>query len=107
MQIISADERLCEPRGAKTLLVGPPGVGKTSLLRTVKLPESLFLDIDAGDLSVLDLGVDTIRLDDWQTARDVAVQVAGPNKSFHQPCLTPKPTSRPSAALCKSLISTN
>ena len=82
MQIISADERLREPRGAKTLLVGPPGVGKTSLLRTVKLPESLFLDIDAGDLSVLDLAVDTIRLDDWQTARDVAVQVAGPNKSF-------------------------
>jgi hypothetical protein len=82
MQIISADQRLREPRGAKILLLGPPGIGKTSLLRTVKLPDSLFIDSDAGDLSVLDLAVDTIRLDDWQTARDVAVQVAGPNKSF-------------------------
>jgi hypothetical protein len=54
MQIISADERLRESRGAKILLVGPPGVRKTSLLRTVKPLESLFVDIDAGDLSVLD-----------------------------------------------------
>jgi hypothetical protein len=82
MQIISADERLRERRGAKVALFGPPGVGKTSLLRTVNLPETLFLDSDAGDLSVLDLAVDTLRLDDWPTARDVAVRVAGPNKSF-------------------------
>jgi hypothetical protein len=82
MRIISADERLAEERGAKVLLVGPPGVGKTSLLRTVNLSETLLLDIDAGDLSILDLALDTIRLDDWPTARDVAVRVAGPNRSF-------------------------
>ena len=29
MQIISADERLAEKRGAKVLVVGPTGVGKT------------------------------------------------------------------------------
>jgi flagellar biosynthesis GTPase FlhF len=30
MQIISADERLAEVRGAKILLQGPTGIGKTT-----------------------------------------------------------------------------
>jgi predicted GTPase len=32
MKIITADERLAERRGVKALIVGPTGVGKTSLL---------------------------------------------------------------------------
>ena len=35
MKIIGADARLAEKRGAKILIVGPAGVGKTSLLRTL------------------------------------------------------------------------
>jgi GTPase SAR1 family protein len=35
MKIISADERLAEAHGVKALIVGPAGVGKTSLLRTL------------------------------------------------------------------------
>jgi AAA domain len=46
MRIISADERLAERRGAKILLVGPSGAGKTSQLRPRR---TLFLDIEAGD----------------------------------------------------------
>jgi hypothetical protein len=82
MQIISADERLRERRGAKVLIVGPTGVGKTSLLRTLDLAKTLFVDIEAGDLAVLDLPVATARIDDWVAARDLACRIGGPNKSF-------------------------
>jgi hypothetical protein len=82
MKIISADERLTAPRGVKILIAGPTGVGKTSLLRTVDPSRALLLDSEAGDLSIQDLPVDTIHIDDWQTARDVACRIGGPNPSF-------------------------
>jgi hypothetical protein len=82
MTIITADERLAERRGVKALIVGPSGVGKTSLLRTIDPARALFIDIEAGDLSVQELRIDTIRVDDWSTARDLAVRIGGPNPSF-------------------------
>jgi AAA domain len=82
MKIISADERLAEKRGAKMLVVGPTAVGKTSLLRTLKPARTLFVDIEAGDLSVLDVPVPTVRIDTWPQARDLAVRITGPNPSF-------------------------
>jgi ABC-type Fe3+/spermidine/putrescine transport system ATPase subunit len=60
MRIITADERLSEKSGAKVLIVGPSGVGKTSLLRTMPpamLASTLFVDIEAGDIAVADLPV--------------------------------------------------
>lgn len=82
MQIISADERLREKRGAKVLLVGPPGIGKTSQLRTLDAGRTLFIESESGDLAVRDVPVPTIRLDDWSAARDLACRIGGPHKSF-------------------------
>src|SRR4249920_1912707 len=82
MKIIVADQRLTEPRGVKALIVGPTGVGKTSLLRTLDPACVLFVDSEAGDLAVQDLPLDTVRIDDWPTARNLACRIGGPNPSF-------------------------
>jgi GTPase SAR1 family protein len=82
MKIIGADQRLMEERGAKVLLVGPIAVGKTSLLRTLDSDRTLFIDVEAGDLSVQDVPVDTIRINDWPAGRDLACRIGGPDPSY-------------------------
>lgn len=85
MKIISAAERLAEPRGAKILIVGPNGVGKTSLLKTLsdhQRERTLFVDIEAGDQAILDLEIATLRVESFPEMRDIACVIGGPNRSY-------------------------
>jgi len=81
-KLITADERMARTRTAKMAIIGPPGVGKTSLLRTMDLATTLFVDLEAGDLSVQDLEVATIQPRTWQECRNLAVILGGPDASL-------------------------
>ena len=82
MKIIDADTRFREKSGAKILIVGPAKVGKTSLLRTLKSTTALFIDLEAGDLAVQDVPVDTLRPQTWEECRDLACFLTGPNPAL-------------------------
>jgi hypothetical protein len=82
LKIITADQRLAEKSGAKILIVGPSKVGKTSLLKTLDSKRTLFLDLEAGDLAVKDVPVDTLRPTTWDECRDLAGFLTGPNPSL-------------------------
>lgn len=80
--IITADQRLAEKRGIKGCILGPSGIGKTSLLWTVDADKTLFFDLGAGDLAVEGWTGDAIRPRTWQECRDFAVLIGGPNPAL-------------------------
>ncbi|SFL92411.1 ATP-binding protein [Nitrosomonas communis] len=78
LPIISAEERLKEQHSAKIGLIGFPGTGKTTQLKTLPADKTLFVDLEAGDLSVKDWTGDTVRPRSWSEFRDLVVFLAGP-----------------------------
>ena len=82
LPIITADQRLAEPRGIKGVIFGRSGIGKTSLLWTLKATTTLFFDLEAGDLAIEGLAIDAIRPRTWTECRDFAVFIGGPNPAL-------------------------
>lgn len=82
LKIITADERAAERGGVKALILGPYGIGKTSLLRTLDAKTTLFIDGEAGDLAVQDVEADTMRPTTWPECRFIAALIGGPNPAF-------------------------
>jgi hypothetical protein len=85
LKIVSADERLREPRGLSIVLAGPSGIGKTTQIETLNLSSTLVIDADRGALPLLGCPVDVIRPDGWQSAADLFALIGGPNKALLPP----------------------
>lgn len=82
LPIITADQRMAESRGIKGVIFGRSGIGKTSLLWTLRNSTTLFFDLEAGDLAIEGLAVDAIRPRTWTECRDFAVFIGGPNPAL-------------------------
>lgn len=82
MQIIKASERMKQHGGIKSVVLGPSGVGKTTLLKTLPHEETLFFDLEAGDLAVEGWQGDAIRPRTWDDCRTLAALIAGPNPAL-------------------------
>jgi hypothetical protein len=84
LPIITADQRLAEPRGIKGVIFGRSGIGKTSLLWTLTAETTLFFDLEAGDLAIEGLAIDAIRPRTWTECRDFAVFIGGANPALRE-----------------------
>ena len=82
LKIISAEERLAEKRGHKIVIAGKSGVGKTSLVRTLDMEKTLFMDLEAGDAAIEGCKVDVIRPRTWEECRDFACFLGGGNPAI-------------------------
>lgn len=82
LPIISAEQRLAEPRGIKGVLIGKSGIGKTSQLWTLPTDSTLFFDLESGDLAVEGWEGDTLRPRTWPECRDFACFIGGPNPAL-------------------------
>lgn len=82
MKIITATERLETKAGIKGIILGKAGIGKTSLLFTLDPETTLFVNAEAGELSVQEWGGDMVRLRTWPDARNLAAVVGGGNPAY-------------------------
>ncbi|MBE7183851.1 MAG: ATP-binding protein [Methylobacterium mesophilicum] len=82
LPIITADQRMAEPRRIKGCILGKSGIGKTTLITTLDPATTLFFDLEAGDLAVEGWPGDAIRPRTWGECRDFAVFIGGANPAL-------------------------
>ena len=81
-KIITADERMKKENSVKAVIIGPSGIGKTTLLTTLDSKTTLFFDLEAGDLAVQEFPVDQMSPRTWQECRNLACLISGPDISI-------------------------
>lgn len=81
LKIISHQERKSLVHPVKMVIFGPPGIGKTSLLKTLDEP-TLCIDLEAGLLAVQDWEGDSMSIRSWPEARNIACLLGGPNPAL-------------------------
>jgi hypothetical protein len=81
-KIITADERMAGQGAIKGLIAGTSKVGKTSLLWTLDAPTTLFVNLEAGELSVQGWTGDSVEVRTWGDARNLACFLGGPNPAL-------------------------
>lgn len=80
VRIVTADERLSAAANKSSLAIfGPPGVGKTSLLKTLPVEPTVCLDLEAGMKSVQDWPGASIPIRSFVDFRDLVVLIGGPD----------------------------
>ena len=82
MIIVKASERMKERGGIKAVILGPSGIGKTTLLKTLDPAKTLFFDLEAGSLAVEGWQGDEVRPRTWDDCRTLAALIAGPNPAL-------------------------
>ena len=87
LKIITADERMLK-KEIKALIVGKYKVGKTTLVTTLPEDKTLFVDMEAGMLSIQNWKGDSIgttdedKIRDWPTMKKISAWISGPNKTL-------------------------
>jgi len=80
VRIVTADERLSAAHNKTSIAIfGPPGVGKTSLLKTLPSEHTVCLDLEAGMKSVQDWPGASIPVRSFVDFRDLVVLIGGPD----------------------------
>jgi hypothetical protein len=84
LRIITADERLSASENKTSLAVfGPPGVGKTTLIKTLPEDCAVCFDLEAGMKSVQDWRGPSIPIRSFADFRELVILIGGPDPAQH------------------------